>query len=183
MSKMKTGGALAALMMGSTALTATADIDRAGNNLSVLFEDGNYLELSFGFVDPHVPGGVLLGGPVPLSQSATSYTVKTFGYKQQINDQLSFALISDEPYGASIQYVDAPPIAPGMAEVNSHALTAVARYDMGNGFSFHGGGIRGEKLQGQIISTPGLLTAEGDYEIGGVIGASYDARTSPCGSR
>ncbi len=179
MSKMKTG-ALAALMMGSTALTATADIDRAGNNLNVLFEDGNYLELSFGFVNPDVPG-VLLGGPVPLSQSATSYTVKTFGYKQQINDQLSFALISDEPYGASIQYVDAP-IAPGMAEVNSHALTAVARYDMGNGFSFHGG-IRGEKLQGQIISTPGLLTAEGDYEIGGVIGASYDARTSPCGSR
>ena len=173
MSKMKTG-VLAALLTSTTALTASADIDRAGHNISVLFEEGNYAELSFGLISPDVKGTFNhpIGGPMPLSQSATDYTVKTFAYKHQFSDALSVALISDEPYGATIQYVD-PPIAPGMAEVNSHALTAVARYNFGNGFSVHGG-IRGEKLEGQIISTPGLLTAEGDYEIGGLIGASYE---------
>lgn len=161
---------LGAALLAAGAANAGA-IDRSGQNITALFEEGNYVELTFSTVNPDVQGtGVF--GPFTLTQSANSFTTKAFAYKHQFTENLSFALIADEPYGATVGYVDAP-IAPGMAEVNSTALTGILRYEMDNGFSVHGG-VRAQKLEGQIISTPGLLIAEGDYDLGGLVGVAYE---------
>ena len=166
-----------ALGLGAVALaagTATAGgVDRTNLNISPLFEDGNYAELSFASINPEVSGTV--GIPAfEVTQSARDFTAFSFAYKHQFSDAFSFALIVDQPYGADILYTDGPPGLPGgLATVNSRALTALGRYEFGGGFSVHGG-LRAEKITGTIVSGNGFINAEGDYDIGGVVGVAYE---------
>lgn len=52
----------AALMLTTTAATA-GGIDRSGQSIGAIFEDGKYVELSYGYVTPSVSGSIL-GGAV-----------------------------------------------------------------------------------------------------------------------
>ncbi len=159
----------ASVAFAASATTAMAGgIDRTNLSISPLFEDGNYAELSFAHVSPDVPG-TILGLPLSLSQSATSFNMFGFAYKHQFNENLSFAIIADQPYGSQIEYAEIP----GLAIVETQTFTGALRYEMGNGFSAHAG-VRAEKLTGEILSSPGYIDATGDYEIGGLIGVAYE---------
>lgn len=174
MSKMKTG-ALAALMMGSTALTATAaGLDRSGQDVTLLFEEGNVAEVTLGYVDPHISAR-----PFGISDAAPSYTPISFGYKHQFNDRFSVAILYDQPYGADIHYTDGPfsaagplPI-DGQADANSESLTALGRYEFGNGFSVHGG-VRAQRVGAYVVSSPGILNVSSGWDFGGVIGVAWE---------
>ncbi|MDT8855978.1 hypothetical protein RNZ50_13345 [Paracoccaceae bacterium Fryx2] len=99
---MKTlAGAVGALALGATAATA-GGIDRSGQNIGVLFEKGRYAELSFGHVTPDVTGVDNDGNAT--GNVAGSFTPLSFAYKYDINDQVSFAVILDQPFGADIAY-------------------------------------------------------------------------------
>ncbi|MCK8462270.1 hypothetical protein MUY35_00220 [Aliiroseovarius sp. S1339] len=168
-----------AALFTAAATTAQAGIDRSGQNIGILFEEGNYVELSFANVSPDIAGTNPFVGSI--SQSAVDYNSFGFGFKKQINDQWSFALIYDQPYGANISYENTPiqiPFPPGsanpaMAEVKSHALSGIVRYEMGNGFSVHGG-LRAQKLSGAILSGDGQLEASSEYDLGGLVGVAYE---------
>lgn len=117
-------------------------IDRSGQGIGILFETGNVAELSFGRVNPTVSGvGALVTAGVNSGDMSDNYSALGLGYKQQVTDALSFALIFDQPFGASTDY----PVGTGYyaagwtAEFESRALTALARYSLGNGLSVHGG--------------------------------------------
>lgn len=155
----------AALTAAATA--ANAGIDRSGQDIGVLFEEGNYFKFSFAHVDPDITSDV-----TGTSQSAVPFTTFSFGYKQQFNENLSFALIWDQPYGADIQYIDGP-AAGGYAFIDSRQITGILRYELGNGFSVHGGAFM-QKLSGEILTGSGLLLAESDNEFGGVAGIAYE---------
>ncbi|MHA6267814.1 hypothetical protein [uncultured Aliiroseovarius sp.] len=159
-----------AALFTAAATGAHAGIDRSNQDISILFEEGNYLSFSFGNVSPTIEGTG--AGVFPISQSATDFSMFAMGYKAQLNDQISLALIWDQPYGADINYIDAP-LAPGMAKVDSSALTGILRYEMGNGFSVHGG-LRAQKVSGDIISSLGALSATSGTEWGGLVGVAYE---------
>ncbi len=159
-----------AALFTAAATTAQAGIDRSDQDISILFEEGNYLSFSYVNVSPTIEGTA--AGVFPISQSAVDFSMFSLGYKTQLSDNLSLALIWDQPYGASISYID-PPLAPGMAEVKSSALTGILRYEMGNGFSVHGG-VRAQKVSGEIISSLGALSAESGTEWGGLVGVAYE---------
>lgn len=159
-----------AALLTAAASTAQAGIDRSNQDISILFEEGNYLSFSYGDIKPDIKGTA--NGAFPISQSAVDYSQFSMGYKAQLNENISLALIWDQPYGASIEYVDAP-LAPGMAEVKSTALTGILRYEMGNGFSVHAG-ARAQKVSGEIISSLGMLDAESGTEWGGLVGVAYE---------
>ncbi|WP_421704158.1 OmpP1/FadL family transporter [Aliiroseovarius sp.] len=174
MSKMKTG-ALAALMMGSTALTASAaGLDRSGQDVTLLFEEGNVAEVSLGYVDPHLTAAV-----AGISDAGKAYAPLSFGYKHQFTENISVAILYDQPYGADIEYTDGPfsALGPlplnGQAEVNTDSFTILGRYEFGNGFSVHGG-ARLERIEGYVVSSPGILDVESDWDVGGVIGVAYE---------
>lgn len=159
-----------AALITAAATTAQAGIDRSDQDISILFEEGNYLSFSYANVSPNIEGSAL--GVFPISQSAVDFSMFSLGYKAQLNDNISLALIWDRPYGASIEYIDAP-LAPGMAEVSSSAMTGILRYEMGNGFSVHAG-ARAQKVSGNIISSLGALAANSGNEWGGLVGVAYE---------
>ncbi|WP_304617463.1 OmpP1/FadL family transporter [Paracoccus sp. (in: a-proteobacteria)] len=193
----KTTGGLAALML--TAAPALAGgIERAPQSLAVLFEPGNYVELSFGGADPTVSGRDRAG--FNTGDVAQGYGFVGLGYKQQINENLSAGLIIEQPFGADVRYPSQPnPLAPNpavdgsvllggtFANVNSTTVTALARYKLDNNISFHGG-IRASRADAEVglsgaaygnpITAGGLsgynVRMDPAWGAGYVIGAAYE---------
>ncbi|WP_412554986.1 OmpP1/FadL family transporter [Shimia sp. MIT1388] len=172
-------------LWGATALTLVAStsfaggIDRSGQGVNILFEEGNYVQFTWQHADPSVTGTSTV---LPTSNDvAPSYNNLSFGYKHEINENWDLALIYDQPYGAHIHYTDGPLSAGGaaglpyngLAEINSDALTALLQYNFGNGFSIHGG-ARALKARGTIQSGNGILNSKSSYDFGGVVGVAYE---------
>ena len=180
----------AALLMGASPLLA-GGIERAPQSLNALFEEGNYVELSFGGVDPSVDGndvaipGVYPGG-MPTGDVAQGYGFTGLAYKHQFTEAFSGAVIIEQPFGADIRY---PTMAEGgspllggtFANVDSTTFTVLGRYKMPNQFSVHGG-IRGSRAEGSV-GLSGLaygpvngynVDLDSDTAIGWVAGAAWE---------
>ncbi|MDW4497768.1 outer membrane protein transport protein [Sulfitobacter sp. D35] len=168
----------AALAFGATAAHAGA-IDRSGQSVAVLFEEGRYVEFSLGSINPDVSGtgSVLLGGG-ESGDMAPSYLQFGAAYKADINDQWSYALIYDQPFGADVDYPGGTGyFAQGStAELDSHALTGILRYKMPSNVSFYGG-IRAQSLEAKSnIPFVAGYTGEGDRDwgVGYLAGVAYE---------
>lgn len=164
-----------------TTAAIAGGIDRSNQFVAPIFEEtgetGGYAQLSFGRVDPEANrnGG---GQTDPLG----SYISFGFAAKKDLSDKLSLTLIHDEPFGVAVAYVDDPVGSPaafagGRASVDSSAFTGIARYEMDENISFHGG-IRLQKMSGEIVGSPGgastFLRAESDFAVGYLVGAAYE---------
>ena len=57
----------AGALLASATMVNAAGLDRSGQDVSVIFEDGNYFQLSYGNVNPTVTGVHSLGGPKAVS--------------------------------------------------------------------------------------------------------------------
>ncbi|RJE81131.1 OmpP1/FadL family transporter [Paracoccus sp. JM45] len=174
---------IAILMLSASQLFA-GGIERAPQSLNALFEDGNYIELSFGGVNPTVEGTDFLGSAT--GDVAQGYGFTGLSYKQQFTEAFSGAIIVEQPFGADILY---PTVENGgssvfggtLAQVDSTTFTALGRYKMPNNFSVHGG-IRGSRadatvsLNGLAYGSVSGYTAdlESDTGIGWVAGAAWE---------
>ena len=178
--------AAAALLAGTSA--HAVGLDRSAQNIGILFEEGDYAELSFGYVAPDIEGSDEVGG-LGTGDVANNYFTGSIGYKQQVTDQLSFAIILDQPYGADITYADGP-LAGGSgsatlggtgAKLSSAALSVLGRYEFGNGFSAHGG-IRAQQISGLVNLGGGRFsgldgystTVDSDIDFGYTLGVAYE---------
>jgi len=162
--------------------TASAGgIDRSGQGVNILFEEGNYMQLTFSHVSPDVNGSPpafvpALGASTNVGQS---YNYGSFGYKQKLTDRLDAAIIIDQPFGAHVLYADGPFSSSGplpynaTADIDSHAITGLLQYNFDGGFSVHGG-FRALTVDGKIESGDGTLDASSDYNFGGIIGVAYE---------
>jgi len=179
--------ATSAIILGASAASA-AGIERTNQSVGVLFETGRYLEFSYATVSPKTTG---VGGLVtPGAQSGDmtpTYNQFGFAYKADINEQLSYALIYDQPYGADVDYPDATGyFAQGStAAFDSNALTATLRYKLPNRVSVYGG-LRYQVISanafvpfvtgsaGPLAGTPYQATANSDGGVGYLFGAAYE---------
>lgn len=138
-------------MLTTTAATA-GGIDRSGQSVGAIYEDGRYVELSYGMVTPSVSGTFThpLAGELGSGSVAPSYSSVGLAFKTDINDKVSLALIIDQPFGADVDYDTAGyPLTGTAAQVKTVAITAVGRYKFNENLSVHFG--------------PRYLTASGDY--------------------
>jgi len=178
------------IITGIGALLATAapvlagGIERAPQSLAPLFEQGNYLELSFGGVTPDVSGRDLaVFGGRETGDVAQGYGFAGFAYKHQFTDALSGVFILEQPFGADIRYEPSRSVAFGgtAVEVNSTTYTALLRYKFENNFSVHGG-IRGSHADGDVTlsgAAYGPLSGynvklDGAWGVGWVAGVAYE---------
>ena len=180
--KIATSG-IAVLMLTASQLVA-GGIERAPQSLNALFEEGNYVELSFGGVDPTVEGTDIAG--FETGDVAQGYGFVGMAYKHQFTPEFSGAIIIEQPFGADILYQPAtdggsPVLGGTRAKVDSTTFTALGRYKMPNNFSVHGG-IRGSRADGQV-SLNGLaygpvggynVDLDKDTGIGWVAGAARE---------
>lgn len=185
--------ALAALL-ATTSLAYAGGVERQGQSPSILFQEGTYVEFGYTYVDPDLSGTQqqnasalsLIGSE--SGDIAPSYSYSTFSYRQDITDQLSFAVIYDEPIGANVDY--APNGGSGylygsgfgsQAEIQSQALTLAARYEFTDRISAYAG-LRAVTASGEVALFNGsdggvgryTLDAESDTELGFMIGAAYE---------
>lgn len=170
--------------LSSVALTVSASaglaggLERTPQSMAVLFEEGRYMELSFGYVAPDVSG--TLGGANSGDMLANYFNLGA-SYKADLNETLSYAIIFDQPYGADTAYpgtfgVDPYPFAGSTAQVRSNALSGVLQYNLSNGASVYGG-LRLQSLQAEAnLPVLGSYTIESntDYQLGYLVGAAYE---------
>ena len=161
--------AAAATLLASTALAQVEDFDRSGQSISPLFEEGGesggHAQLSFGIVTPSANGNAGLGNPL------NSYSPMAFAYKNDFSEQLSFALIGDQPFGADVQY--GATLFNARNTTSSSALTGVLRYKLGDGVSLHGG-LRALRLSDATSLTGHSQYMSSDWRYGYVVGAAYE---------
>ena len=181
----------------SAAAAQAGGLDRSGQRIDILFEEGNYAELTFGYVAPDASGsdGPLAG---PFAGQGTGDVTENYfqggiAIKTELGDALSFAFIVDQPYGANVDYPVFDPtggdgsllLGGTSATLDSTALTALFRYKFNERVSVHGG-VRAQHLnaavtlQGAAYSGafgPGgsyATTFDGDTALGYQVGVAYE---------
>ena len=179
----KTITAGAALLL-TTSLAHAVGLDRSSQPIGVIFEDGNYAEFSFGYVMPELEGSDAAAfGGMATGNVAEDYSVLGFGYKRDINEQMSFAVIIDEPYGADITYPTGESIALGgtAATVDSLAVTGLLRYKIDGNMSVYGG-LRAQSLEASVTLDGAAYGPLAGYNVefdrhvgyGYTVGAAYE---------
>lgn len=163
---------------------AAVGLDRSGQPIDILFEDGNVAQLSFGRVLPDVDGNDLaVFGGRGSGEVLDNFTTAGLAVKYQFDERVSFAVVIDEPYGLDIDYDEGESVALGgtRAEVDSGGVSALARYKFNDNFSVHGG-LRYQYI-GAYVRFGGLGFGElagyegnfdSDWDLGYIIGAAYE---------
>ncbi|MFS4437558.1 OmpP1/FadL family transporter [Paracoccaceae bacterium GXU_MW_L88] len=180
--------AAVAALLGSTAMTAHgAGLERSGQPVGVLFQEGNYAELSFGTLRPQVEGEDLFGNEI--SDSLDSFNSFGFAYKHQFNPAWSMALIYDQPFGGNTEYggtnafISAVDGSPTYVDAQAQSLTAIVRYKTPDNFSIYGGLVAEEiegnvDLRGPLYGSVGLdgyeVDFDGDWGYGFILGTSWE---------
>lgn len=167
------------LLAAGLAITATGafagGMDRSGQSIAPIFEDGTYVELSYGSVTPSVSGtlGVSSGSMAP------SYNRFAGAYKRDLSDTLSMALIIDQPFGAAVDYPTGTgyALAGSNAKVTTTGITALLRYKFSDRLSVHGG-IKHLTSKGEVdlpaVGGGYTLTTTTENDWGYVLGAAYE---------
>ncbi|UZD91476.1 transporter [Cognatishimia activa] len=171
-------------IMAATALTFVAGssiaggIDRSGQGINLLFEEGTVAQTSFARVDPNMTGTF---GGTESGDMARAYNSPGLGFKMDLNDSVGVALLYEQPFGADVLY--APDYAlsdPSNADqaggqADLHSLTALLRYKMQNGFSVYGG-LRAQSLNVDIAlpAVPYSVESNTQTDLGYVVGAAWE---------
>ena len=154
-------------------------IDRSGQSVAVIFEEGRHLEFSIGSINPDVSGTAVAGlGGFSSGDMAPSYLQLSGAYKADLNESFSYALVIDQPFGADVSYPTGTGYFAGgsTATLNSIAATAIGQVNMANGLSAFAG-VRAQSLEAEasISLVPGY-TADGarDWGVGWLVGVAWE---------
>ncbi len=171
---------LAALCLAPASAMALG-LDRSGQPVEVLFEDGNYFQFSVSRVFPSVDGTDTLG--FDTGNVAEDFNQIGAGVKFQLTDELSLGFIAGQPYGVDVEYPDDRSLLLGgtIAQADSSELLAIARYEFTDNFSVHGG-LRYTWLEADVrlsgLAYGGLngyeVSLDRDGDMGVVAGIAYE---------
>jgi len=162
---------------------AAGGIDRSGQGIGIIFEDSNYVELSFGTVSPDISGvDEVAFGSSPIANVAPDYTQLSLGLKVQVNEKNAISLIVDQPFGAKLDYpTTSVALGSTTVDASSTAVTAILRHQLNDRVSLHGG-VRVQTASGMIGLSGAAyggfsgynVDLSADTSIGYVIGAAYE---------
>lgn len=185
-------GATSALALATALMASQAGaigLDRSNQDITAIFEEGNVLELSFGKVFPDISGADIrpAGSPVPngdYDDVGDDFLNASTSVKMDFGNGFSGAVIIDQPFGADISYEGDPAstmLGGTMADLDSHAITAIGRYKFNENFSVHAG-VRRETLEADIMLSGLAYGALNGYSValdessanGFLVGAAYE---------
>jgi long-subunit fatty acid transport protein len=180
----------AALLLATSTVAQAGALDRTLQPVGVIFEDGSYAELSYGFTSPEVSGTATIPGLGAFGSGNVrgDFSAVTLSFKVDVSDRVSVAIVVEQPFGADVDYGDADPgypIAGSSAEFRSSSVTVLGRYEINESFSVHGGARHittdADLFVNAVVPTPagpGLLNYDADYESDSdtafVVGAAYE---------
>jgi long-chain fatty acid transport protein len=172
-------------LVASAGAASAGAVDRGMQSTAILFEKGNYVELTFGYLSPTVEGteSPLLGGQRSGNMYG-NYETGSLSVKAKINDNLDAAFIIDRPYGAKTDYPTGTNyIAAGTtAGLSSTSYTALLKYRFASNISVLGG-LRYQTLAADafvpFLAPPGVpipykVVGERDEAWGYVLGVAWE---------
>ncbi|MEL6216629.1 MAG: outer membrane beta-barrel protein, partial [Pseudomonadota bacterium] len=165
----------AVALLATTAIAQAGGVERSAQSMSILFEEGTYAELSFSHVHADVSGASSFGG-ASSGDVATDYNNFALRYRQDVTNELSFALVLENHIGADVRYETGTgyQIAGSQAELTGQSVTAIARYEFPSSFSVYGG-VRAAQSSGEVsLPTPYTLSTNTDTAVGYLVGVSYE---------
>jgi long-chain fatty acid transport protein len=161
--------------------------DRSGQDTSIILKEGNLLEITSVSVTPSVTGtyGAAVGGGA-ITNVAPSYSFTTLAYRTDISDDMSLAIIQDEPFGANVNWTSDSNVGisgtPGYsfigisAQIKSSATTALVSYDAADNVTVYGG-LKSQSVSASV-SNPLVgvyeLSTNTDSSMGYVVGAAFE---------
>lgn len=169
------------LSLVATAATA-GNLDRTKTPIDIVFEDGNYAEVSFGYVDPSITGRDAAGNAT--GGVGNDFRMKSASVKLEFNKNFSVSAIYDQPYGTDNVYGGNPAttlLGGTVAQAETDALTLLLAYSATDAVTVFGG-PRIVGAQGRIALS-GLaygplngynVRFSNDQGAGYVIGAAYE---------
>lgn len=166
------------LATGLVALAASpafaGGIERNPQSMAILFQEGNYLEFGVTHARPRVSGTVNQPPAAgPSGNIARRFTTGSFAFKGDINEQLSYALILDQPFGADTLYPLGTTLGGASGKIDNTMLTGVMRYKLDGGFSAYAG-LRSSWTSGSV-SLPGYtMSTNRDQAWGYLLGVAYE---------
>ena len=173
------------LVSGLLALVASpafaGGIERNPQSMNILFQEGNYLELGATYGRPRVSGSNDAFAPGGTGNIARSFVNGSLSFKSDINEQLSYAIILDQPFGANTLYPSGNALSEISGKVDNTTLTGILRYKFGNGFSTHAG-LRSSWTRGEVNVpeippvVPGSysMSTKTDQAFGYLVGVAYE---------
>ena len=177
-------GLLTMTVLASATTAAAGGIERIPPSSRILFEEGRYLEFAFTYVDPDLEGeggGVEVspGVVVPIAGSTGDIFdgFKAFGagYKADLNEQFSYALSVDQPYGVRTDYPEGFYEATS-ADIDTITATGIVAYDPVPNLKLYGG-VRVQRMEANgAVPFLGSYDVETDTDIGFgyMFGAAYE---------
>ncbi len=163
-----------------TAASVTAGgIDQSRQPVDLLFKEGNYAQIGFGYWMPDVHGSDAFG--TGSGNVLSDIADLGFGIKRQFTPRWSAALIVDQPWGVNVDYPGASFAYAGTsARVTSASITALARYHLDDHFSLYAG-LRATDLDARV-AVDGLAFGNigykwrggPDWGFGYVVGGAYE---------
>lgn len=166
--------AVAMAVVSGNALAGAMDF--SGMPITKLFEKGNFIEARYSKISVDFSGKDIAG--LDTGELTDDINVYSFNYKQDINDELSFAIIKDTPFYNETTYKKG--FFSGVKnEVKVDSITGLLRYKFNNNWAMHGG-ISGHKKDATTLVPSTLvdggytLEAKGNVSWGYVAGATYE---------
>ncbi len=156
-------------------------LDRSGQGVNILFEEGTVVQFGYSYVDPKLTGKSAVDGSA-TGDVGRGYSVPHLSYKQSLNETLDVAIIYDQPFGAHVSYDQDYFLSVAgspdqlQAEADAHALTAIVRKKLDGGFSIYGG-VRAQTVEA-TISVPRAagyeMESNSPTDFGYLIGAAWE---------
>ncbi len=160
-------------------------VERSNQSMAILFEQGNYLEFGASYTRPRVSGEAQANPNISTGNMSEDFWALDLRFRGQINDQLSYAIIIDEPIGANVAYPDGTgyDLEGSTGTIESRALTGVLRYAFDGGVSVYGG-LRAVRTRGEVDLTVPLpppfgpqnytMSTNTDTAYGYLLGVAYE---------
>jgi long-chain fatty acid transport protein len=110
--------------------------DRSGQDTSIIFKEGSLLEITSVSVSPKATGTYSPAGDT--GEVLPNYSFNTIAFRTDINDNFSVAVIQDQPFGASVDWIGGD-FNGVKANIESDATTALISYAMADNMTIYGG--------------------------------------------
>ena len=151
--------------------------DRSGQDTSIILKDGNLLEITSVTVAPKVTG-TYLGTNLATGDVTPDYSFTNIAFRAAINDDVSIAVIQDEPFGAGVDWsTGTGAYSTVNAKITSDATTLLVGYDLDNITVY--GGLKNQTFSAKAyVPIAGVgymdITSTPDTSLGYVVGAAIE---------
>lgn len=157
------------LLIAASTLTHAGGTETSREPVKLLFQEGRYLEASFGQAKPDVTDSVYS----PKQSIANDISLFSIGYKADLNDKISYAVSQHEPIGADIEYTH--PAVALSTQVESTSTGVNGKYQLNDKVSLIAG-IKQIRAKASIKILATHIETKADKVIGYTYGAAYEIK-------